>query len=645
MDLNYLLSAAFMVVILAILFVQAFPTIKEKKSRLRCLLLIGATAVYVLLDLAFVATSLWKECPTELFRAAAFFFYLAYVLLPFSWHLYVRNFVGRSYPKIVGWLELIPLVFLLALVLTNPFSHILYRIKDGGGAEGYIRGSWFGVYTYLNFFYYLEPIIDLLVILILKRQKEEPYFLQAIFISAVPLFGAVINGAIIPQGTIFPFMPFCSVAVAMLAFFFMGSQENRRAEQARQEKIQDALTKAQEATAKAEEASRVKTVFLSNMSHDIRTPMNAIINLTHLAQEEKDSQKVHDYLDKLAVSGDFLLGLINDILDMSRIESGEVSLKKERFPRAEFNKTIETVIKPLMDAKRINFHMAKKGGDYDILADKTRFNQIFLNLLSNAEKFTPEGGDVWLDIKSEVLENNRIRITGTVRDTGIGMSEDFLNHLFEPFAQEHSEYADKRQGTGLGLSIAQRLAEAMDGSITVKSKLGEGSEFTVVLYAEVLSREAGADLNEVSEEVSSIKGMHVLLVEDNELNTYVARTILEKEGCVISTANNGKVALDKFEASSPYEYQAILMDVRMPVMDGIEATKAIRALDRPDSKDVPIIAMTADAFDDERKRTLESGMNYHLSKPVDTKELIETLGKCWANSKKTGLEQAPLTAK
>ena len=641
MDMNYLLSSAFMIVILAILFVQAYPTVKEKKSRLRCLLLIGATAIYVLADLAFIATSLWSGCPAELFRAAALFFYLIYTLLPFAWHLYVRNFVGRSYPKIVGYLELIPLAALLIMIIVNPFTHILYWIDNSGV---YNRGSWFNAYTYLNYFYYLEPLIDLLVILILKRQKEEPYFLQSIFISAVPLFGAIINGVVIPQGTIFPFMPFCSVAVAMLAFFFMGSQENRRVEQVRQDEIQAALMRAQEATARAEEASRVKTVFLSNMSHDIRTPMNAIINLTHLAQGEKDIKKVHDYLDKLAVSGDFLLGLINDILDMSRIESGEISLKKERFPREEFNKTIETVIKPLMDAKHINFHMSKIGADYDILVDKTRFDQIFLNLLSNAEKFTPEGGDVWLDIKSKVLDDARIKIVGVVRDTGIGMSEEFLNHLFEPFAQEHSEYADKRQGTGLGLSIAKRLAEAMDGSISVKSELGKGSEFTVVLYADILPKEPYVNPNEASEKSSSIQDMHVLLVEDNELNTYVAKTILEKEGCVVSTANNGKVALDTFEASSPNEYQAILMDVRMPVMDGIEATKAIRSLSRPDAKDVPIIAMTADAFDDERKRTLESGMNYHLSKPVDTKELIKTLSECYTKKETKKLEEKALTA-
>ena len=626
-DLNYVLSSAFMLAMLAILFVRAFSLIKTKKSRVRCLVLIGATAFYVLMDLAFVATSLWAECPTNLFRVTVFVFYLIYVTLPFAWHLYVRNFVGRTYPKWVEYLELIPVVFLIVLVLINPFTGILWSIDDTGGAAGYHRGSWFGFYTYFNYFYYVEPIIDMIVVFIRKNQKKEPYFLQSVFISLVPLFGAVIN-ALIPQGTIFPFMPFCSVVVAMLAFFFMGSQEAQRLEKERQDEIQNALAKAQEATAAAEEASRVKTVFLSNMSHDIRTPMNAIINLTHLAQGEKDEEKIHGYLDKLAVSGQFLLGLINDILDMSRIESGEVILKKERFPREEFNETIETVIKPLMDAKSINFHMGKQGRHCDILVDKTRFNQIFLNLLSNAEKFTPEGGDVWFDIATEILPEDRIKIVGTVRDTGIGMSEEFLNHLFEPFAQEHSAYADKRQGTGLGLSIAKRLAEAMGGDITVKSKLGEGSEFTVTLYAPMLPKEElGAKPIEHEENVS-LKGMHVLLVEDNELNVYVARTILEKEGCIVSSANNGQVALDAFKASSPGDYQAILMDVRMPVMDGLQATKAIRALPRPDAKSIPIIAMTADAFDDERKRTLESGMNYHLSKPVDAKELCKVLGEC-----------------
>ncbi len=386
MDMNYLLNSVFMIVVLTILFVWAFPTIKEKKSRSRCLMLIGGTALYVLSDWAFIAAISWQDCPMELLRAIVLFFYIVYVIVPFAWHMYVRNFVGRSYPKFIFYLELIPLVFLLFVVFINMFTHVLYRVGDGVTLSRYTRGSWYWPYTIINFFYYLEPFIDLFVVIILKRWKEEPYSLQSAIISSIPLLGAIINGFVIPKDTVFPFLPFCSVAVAMLAFFFMGSKESQRLEKERQDVVEKALVKAQEAMLKAEEASRVKTVFLSNMSHDIRTPMNAIINLTHLAQEEKDSKKIHDYLDKLAISGEFLLNLINDILDMSRIESGEIDLKKERFPREEFNKTIETVIQPLMDKKHINFHMSKKGGDCDILTDKTRFNQIFLKKLLFARK-------------------------------------------------------------------------------------------------------------------------------------------------------------------------------------------------------------------------------------------------------------------
>ncbi len=617
MDLNYLLSSVFMFVFLIILFARAFTMIKEKKSRLRCLLLIGATGVYVLADLAFIAVNLWSGRTPTLFRAAAFVFFIVYVTLPLAWHLYVRNFVGKSYPKWVFWIEFIPWLVLLTMIFVTPFTGILFSIDD---AADYHRGDWLLFYNWLNCFYYIEPLLDLLIVILLKRQKEEPYIVQSVFISIVPLFGFIVN-IILPQDTIFPFNPFCSVAVALLAFFFMGSQESQRLEKAHQAEVQSAL-------AKAEEASRVKTIFLSNMSHDIRTPMNAIINLTHLAQEEKDEKIVHEYLDKLDVSGRFLLGLINDILDMSRIESGEISLRSERFSREEFNETIDTVIVPLMNAKHINFHMSKGQNDFDLLTDKTRFNQIFLNLLSNAEKFTPECGDVWFELNAEPLGDGRTKIVGTVRDNGIGMSEDFLNHLFEPFAQEHSELGDKRQGTGLGLSIALRLAETMGGTITVKSKLGEGSEFTVTLILPTISKEKAAMTKEVAEAGPSIKGMRLLLVEDNELNVFVAKTILEKDGCLVDTANNGQVALAKFNASNPGDYQAILMDVRMPVMDGIEATKAIRALNRPDAKSIPIIAMTADAFDEERKRTLESGMDYHLAKPVDAKELRKVLGEC-----------------
>ena len=364
------------------------------------------------------------------------------------------------------------------------------------------------------------------------------------------------------------------------------------------------------------------------MSHDIRTPMNAVINLTGLALKEDDPAVVREYLNKIQISGKFLLGLINDILDMSRIESGELVLNKERLTRTEFLDTVETVIRPLMEARHLHFHSELRPGEYTILVDKLRFNQIFFNLLSNSAKFTPEGGDVWFEVTNMEAENDKLHIRFVVRDNGIGMSEDFLEHLFEPFAREQSELSNEQQGTGLGLPIVKNLVDAMGGTISVKSELGKGTEFIVELFVDIDERRDAPVKPHESNEAPKLTGMKVLLVEDNEVNIYVAQIILENAGCIVTTAHNGLEALNTFAAAEENAFDTILMDVRMPVMDGIEATRAIRALERKDAAEIPIIAMTADAFDEERKRTLESGMNYHLAKPVDANRLYAVLGEC-----------------
>ncbi|WP_294898554.1 ATP-binding protein [uncultured Eubacterium sp.] len=375
---------------------------------------------------------------------------------------------------------------------------------------------------------------------------------------------------------------------------------------------------------KAESAAHAKTEFLSRMSHDIRTPMNAVIGLTNLARQESDVTVIRGYLDKIASSSDFLLGLINDILDMSKIENGDLTLHEEPLTREVFATSINTVIRPLMEERKIRFD-CQLNGPGCILVDHLRFNQIFFNLLSNAAKFTPEGGKV--SMTSDILSRNdqKVRLHICVRDNGIGMSEEFLEHLYDPFSQEKSELTAQTIGTGLGLPIVKSLVDAMGGTISVKSKLGEGTEFTVEL--EALTADAGEHENVVSLTEKSLRDARILLVEDNEINVYVAQLILERVGCVVYTAENGKEAVERFEASESGWYQAILMDVRMPVMDGITATQEIRALDRPDAKTVPIIAMTAEAFAEEQKRTIEAGMNDHLSKPIDPQLLYETLAE------------------
>ena len=664
---SYILSSVFMIAVLAILAVRSFSALEDKTSRKFSLLLIGGTILYVIVDAVFIACHLSGHLTVSAWKIVSFVFYFVYTILPFIWHLFVRNFVGRSYGKVFRMVETIPIIILLGMLVLTPSTGALYYFDADGM---YQRGTLYNIYAYLNFFYYAESIIDLLVISIKKTEKEERYAVSTMVISFVTLIGSFLNNNVIPQGTIFPFMPFCSTLVVMLAFYFVATKDAERSKEYQQQLVQDALEKAQE-------ASQAKTEFLSRMSHDIRTPMNAVINLTDLALQEPISDTVREYLEKSMVSSKFLLGLINDILDMSRIESGTMVMKKENLTRTEFLNAVETVVMPLVRQKNINFHGELNPGEYTISVDKLRFYQIFFNLLSNAVKFTPEGGDVWFTVENLEVENDKLRIRFSVRDNGIGMSEEFQEHLFEPFAQEHSELSAKTTGTGLGLPIVKSLVDAMDGTISVKSKLGEGTEISVVMDVDIVARAellpsktyasatatesapasvdsapasavdsdspsapASASASTSTSAPSALKGLNVLLVEDNEINTYVARIILENGGCVVSEANNGEKAVEAFSESEPYTYDAILMDVRMPIMDGLEATKAIRALDRPDAVSVPIIAMTADAFDDERLHTIEAGMNYHLTKPIETDQLYEALRQCCSKSKNGTAEQS-----
>ena len=374
-------------------------------------------------------------------------------------------------------------------------------------------------------------------------------------------------------------------------------------------------------------ANKSKTDFLSRMSHEIRTPMNAILGMSRLGEDVATEENVVSYFKDINASGNYLLGLINDILDMSRIEQGKMDIYNKYEEFDEMTRSVEVVIKPLAERKNVEFNIIRIGeAPQWVYLDKLRAQQIYINILNNAVKFTESGGKVEWEIKSEILSNNTVKVVSKISDTGCGMSESFLERIFEPFAQEQNSLVNARQGTGLGLAIAKSIVEKMGGSISVESTIGIGTTFTIEF---IRNCKQINDTQNLTKEVDDIKnildGKKVLLCEDHPLNTLVATRLLEKVGMTVEAAENGKIGVEKFSSSQENEYAVVLMDIRMPVMDGLEAAAKIRALNRQDAKSVPIIAMTANAFAEDKSLSKSAGMNEHLSKPIEPTVLYKTL--------------------
>ena len=377
-------------------------------------------------------------------------------------------------------------------------------------------------------------------------------------------------------------------------------------------------------------ANDAKTDFLSRMSHDIRTPLNGIIGLTYLTREIPDlPDAARTNLNKIDISSKFLLSLVNDILDMSKAESGRIELHPEPYPVEEFNSYLDAVIRPLCAEKNQKFILEEQvTSDLVPLADKSRINQVLFNLLSNAVKYTPEGGTITYRITGRAAGEGRVTIDHEIKDTGIGMSDKFQAMMFDPFAQENRDDSSTHRGSGLGLAIVKKLVDLMGGTIEVHSTIGKGTTILLHLCFAVVSGESLAAEHAERrnrEDLSDLAGMHILLCEDQVLNQDIMRAILEKKRILVDVAEDGAQGISRFCHSMPGFYNAILMDVRMPVMDGYEATKRIRVLDRSDAQTVPIIVMTADAFSDAVQKCLDVGMNAHISKPVDPELLFRTL--------------------
>ena len=366
-----------------------------------------------------------------------------------------------------------------------------------------------------------------------------------------------------------------------------------------------------------------RSEFFSRMSHDMRTPMNAIIGFSS-GSEEMDEKTARENLELIFSSAQHLLTLINDTLDMSKIESGKIDLRPAVSNGREVFFAAAASFEASIREKGIEFVVSiPEEGWSPMRMDVPRLKQIIMNLLSNALKFTPEGGRIELTVENMGAENGYMRNRITIRDTGCGMSQEFLSRIYEPFSQEQNRYSERYAGSGLGMPIVKRLVELMDGSISIKSELGEGTEITLLLDFEIAF--GPEETPAAKPKLECLSGMNVLLVEDHDINAIVAGRLLSKECVHYERAENGKQALDMFEASPIGYYEAILMDIRMPVMDGYEATRAIRGLKREDANTVPIIAMTANAFDEDIRASLNAGMNEHLGKPIEPNKLYLAL--------------------
>ena len=379
----------------------------------------------------------------------------------------------------------------------------------------------------------------------------------------------------------------------------------------------------------AKNANEAKTRFLFNMSHDIRTPMNAIVGFSGLLEKNlQNEKKAKEYLGKIQSSSNLLLRIINQVLEMARIESGTAVLQLKAEDMDALFHRVNTVFEEDVRKKNLQYQVVLDVRHHYAVCDETKLQEIMLNIISNAIKYTPEGHSIHVEIHEAVSENpSKVRYIFSCEDTGIGMSEEYLPHIYEEFSREHTTTENKVPGTGLGLPIIKSMIELMGGSIQVESRLGIGTKFTVDLSFDIASKEEvyGSQDTIKSSAIHTIKGKRILLVEDNELNAEIAKTVLEDVGALITRAENGQQAVELFKEKPAGTFDAILMDLMMPVMDGYTATRKIRSLEHSDAKTIPIIAMTANAFQEDAEKCIAVGMNAHLAKPLDIEKMMITI--------------------
>ena len=441
--------------------------------------------------------------------------------------------------------------------------------------------------------------------------------------------------AYLPDTEVFHDLPLSVAGVIFLYFlmfsiFWFWTYRTKRAHQKlEQEKDEKYKAELLIAAKKAEAANEAKTEFLQRMSHDIRTPINGIRGMVNMADHYADDmEKQTEYRTKVKEASNLLLELVNDVLDMSKLESGEVVLEESPFNLSSIFREVFNVIEQMAAEQNIRIVWEKKEIIHrDLIGSPRYVKRVMMNILSNAVKYNRENGQIYISCREILSEQPEMTIMEFVcRDTGIGMTDEFQKHIFEPFAQEHTGSRTKFTGTGLGMPITKKLVEKMGGTVTFESEKGVGTTFVIRVPFKI---DLDADKREEQTDASekSIKGLHILLAEDNELNMEITEFVLQNEGADLTKAWDGQEAVELFRNSEPGEFDVILMDIMMPVMDGYEAAKMIRSLDREDAKEIPIIAMTANAFTEDRIKAKEAGMDEHVAKPVDVELLIKVIHK------------------
>ncbi len=543
-------------------------------------------------------------------------FMIAETFVTYEWFYFFES-IQKSFfvkNKLVRVLGSIPLILMTVLCVASWWTGWLFYVDDTGM---YQRGSLFALQVALPYTYVFVTLVSAIIYSITRREKRSAVIITIALIPALicSALQIIAGGSYVLVGL---------TLAAMFVYIELCMEDIRKVEKL--EVIEKANHELEEALDMANRANNAKTVFLNSMSHDIRTPMNAIIGFTDLLNDNlSDADKARNYITKIRSSSDYLLSLINNVLEMARIESGKTELDESDVSIKNLD-SVYWLFESQMKEKNIDFTWNVNVQHNNILCDVVKLKEILMNIINNAYKYSLPGDSVTVNIDELPCDRDGyVKIRTVVSDTGIGMSEDFLEHIFEDFSREQTSTESGQFGTGLGMAIVKKIVDLMGGDIDVQSETGKGTTFTVTLTHRI--SEEITDIGAVSKctEDYSFEGKRILLAEDNDLNAEIAMTILTGAGMDVERAADGIQCIDMLEKAEPGYYDLILMDIQMPNMDGYKATMLIRKLDDKRLADIPIIAMTANAFNEDRKKAFEAGMNGHIAKPISAADLKMTL--------------------